>query len=68
MVNELDYAGINFPVPVSQCCRIEVQNDVNVNIFGYENKNFYPVRVSNKENEKEFNLLLLTEGEKNIMY
>ena len=43
--------------------RIEAQNNINVNVFGYKNKQFYPVYVSTGSHE-ELNLLLISDGEK----
>ena len=37
-INKLDYTGIEFPVTVKQYYKIENQNEININVFGYENK------------------------------
>ena len=64
MVQELNYQGAEFPVSIKDKNNIEVQNSINVNVFGYEDKQFYPTFVSKGSNEKVLNLLLVTEGEK----
>ena len=64
MVQELNYQGAEFPVSIKDYNKIEVQNSINVNVFGYEDKQFYPIFVSKGSNEKVLNLLLVTEGEK----
>lgn len=43
MVQELNYQDVEFPVRLQQRLqqnynKIEVQNDININAFGYENK------------------------------
>ena len=37
---------------------------INVNVFGYEDRQFYPIYVSKQNNEKVRNLLLISDGEK----
>ena len=44
--------------------KIEVQNSINVNVFGYEYRHFFPIYVSKLKNAKELNLLLVTDGQK----
>ena len=43
--------------------RIEAQNKVNINVFGYENKQFFPIYISTGDHE-ELNLLLISDEEK----
>ena len=64
MVEDLNYQDIEFPVSAKDYTKIEVQNCINVNVFGYEYKQFYPIFVSEQHNEKVLNLLLIAEGEK----
>ena len=45
-INKLDYSGIEFPVTTKQYNKIEKQNEININVFGYENKQPYPIFVS----------------------
>ena len=42
---------------------IENRFEMNVNVFGYENK-VYPLYVSKKSHTKVLNLLLITENDK----
>ena len=44
--NNLNYDGIEFPVQEKDFKKIEVQNNICVNVFGYENKLVYPVYIS----------------------
>lgn len=38
MVQKLNYQGIEFPVSVKDYTEIEAQNNINVNVVGYEDK------------------------------
>lgn len=62
MAQRLRYQGVEFPVNVKDYGNVEVQN--NINVFGYEDKQFLPIYVSKQKNTDESNLLLITEGEK----
>ena len=63
MVQELNYQGVDFPVSLKDYNKIEEQNNININVFGYENKQFYPIYVSKQKNEDIINLLLITKDE-----
>ena len=63
LVDELDYTNIEFPVTVKQINKIEKQNDININVFGYENKQPYPIYISKEKFEDQMNLLLITDDE-----
>ena len=43
--------------------KIEEQNNISVNLFGYENRQPYPIYVSKEKFEDELNLLLITDCE-----
>ena len=60
---ELYYEGIEFPVAVKDYSKLEWKNSININVFGYENKQFYPIYVSKEGNEDVLNLLLITKDE-----
>ena len=62
-IKNLNYSGIEFPVATKQYNKIEKQNNININVFGYENKQPYPIYVSKERNEDFLNLLLITENE-----
>ena len=40
-----------------------MQNETNINVFGYENKQPYPIYVSKEKYDNQMNLLLITENE-----
>ncbi|XP_068675341.1 uncharacterized protein [Montipora foliosa] len=62
-VDNLNYQGIEFPVTTKQYNKIEKQNEIRINVFGYENKQKYPIHVSKEKYEDCMNLLLTTEDE-----
>ena len=62
-VNNLNYQGIEFPVTIKQYNKIEQQNKIRINVFGYEEKQKYPIYVSKEKYEDCMNLLLITENE-----
>ena len=62
-INQLDYSKIEFPVKINQYNKIEKQNEININVFGYENKQPYPIYISKEKYEKHLELLLITEDE-----
>ena len=63
-VINLNYNGIKFPVSTKYYNKIEKQNDININVFGYEEKQKYPIYVSKEKDDDQMNLLLITKGEK----
>ena len=62
-VDNLNYNEIEFPVTTKQYNKIEKQNEININVFGYENKQPYPIHVSKEKYDNQMNLLLITENE-----
>ena len=62
-IENLNYSGIEFPVTTKQYNKIEKQNEININVFGYEDKQPYPIYVSKEKYEDCLNLLLITENE-----
>ena len=66
-IDKLDYSGIEFPVAIKQHNKIEKQNKININVFGYEDRQPYPIYVSKEKYEDHMNLLLITE-DKNKHY
>ena len=63
-IEKLDYSGIEFPVNVKHYNKIEKQNSININVFGYEDKQPYPIYVSKEKFEDHIGLLLVTKDEK----
>ena len=57
----LDYRGVTFPVTIRDIGKIEKQNKININVFGYD-EYVFPIRNSETEHEETLNVLLI-EGE-----
>ena len=62
-IKNLNYSGIEFPVTTKQYNKIEKQNKININVFGYEDRQPYPIYVSKEKYEDCMDLLLITENE-----
>ena len=59
----LNWKGIDFPTPLKQIKRFEKQNPYSINVYGWREGNVYPLRISEHENERFIDLLLLTNGD-----
>ena len=59
MIEKLDYSGIEFPILKKDYNKIEKKNGIRVNVFGYENKQPFPIHISKEDFKMELNLLLL---------
>ena len=62
-INTLDCSGIEFPVTTKHFNKIEKQNNLNITVFGYEEKQPYPIHISKEEFQDHMELLLITKGE-----
>ena len=62
IASTLDYRGINFPMKARDYEIVEERFNINVNVFGYQNKVFL-LHVSKKLNEQVLNVLLISNGE-----
>ena len=63
MINELNY-GINFPLSQKHYNKVEKQNSIRINVFGYENGQPFPIHISKETFEGQMNLLLITKDGK----
>ena len=63
VVKQLNYDGIGFPVSIKRYNKIETQNRININVFGYENKQPYPIYISKEQFDDILNLLLISDNE-----
>jgi len=63
-IEKFSYSSIEFPVSQKQYNKIEKQNNINISVFGYEEKQPFPIYVSKEKFEDQMNLLLITKGEK----
>ena len=48
-VNSLDYSGVKFSVSQKDYSKIEKQNNVNMKVFGYEEKQPFPIRKKREQ-------------------
>ena len=67
MINELNYDGIDFPLSQKHNIKVEKQNSIRINVFGYEGGQPFPIHISKETFEDQINLLLVTKDEKNTM-
>ena len=64
MINKLNYDGIDFPLSQKHYNKVEKQNSIRINVFGYENGQPFPIHISKETFEDQMNLLLITKDEK----
>ena len=64
LINDLDYEGMKFLVSKASYCRIEIQNNIYINVFCYENGLTYPVYLSDQKFEDSMGLLLMSDENK----
>ena len=64
LVEKLDCDGIKFPLQEKEFSKIEVKNNICINVFGYENKLVFPIYVSDQIFEDSIDLLLLIDDDK----
>ena len=60
----LNYDRIEFPVEEKDFEKIEVQNNICINVFCYENELVFPIYVSDQTFKSSIGLLLLTNDDK----
>ena len=61
---KLDYDEIEFPVKEKDFSKIEVKNNICIDVFGYENGLVFPIYISDKKFEDLIDLLLLIGDDK----
>ena len=63
IADKLNYSNIEFPLNINDYELIEDRFNMNVNVFGYQDK-VYPLHVSKKSYTQVLNLLLITQDDK----
>ena len=58
---ELNLTGINFPMSIDQVEKFEKQNQISVNVFGYEDE-LFPLHIAKGHFHQHKNLLLISKG------
>ena len=64
LIEGLNYEGIEFPVSQKHYNKVEKQNSIRINVFGYEKGQPFPIHISKETSEDQMNLLLITKDEK----
>ena len=59
-IKNLNYANVTFPVAQKDYRKIEIMNNINISVFGYEKQE--PVYIPCKKFNNMLNLLLITKG------
>ena len=57
-IKSFNFDCINYPASLKDVKKFENQNNLSVNVFGYEDKNIYPLHISVKSSPNEVDLLL----------
>ncbi|XP_033761654.1 uncharacterized protein LOC117343421 [Pecten maximus] len=60
---ELDFTGISSPVSMVDIPKFETQNQISINVLGYE-KGLFPVHVTKNRYEKHVDLLMISDQKK----
>ena len=63
IATNLNYSDIEFPLNISDYELIENRFEMNINVFGYENR-VYPLYISKRSHTQTLNLLLITQENK----
>ena len=64
IAEELNYDRIEFPIHENDFNKIEIKNNICINVFGYENEFIFPIHISDRKFEDSMDLLLLIDDEK----
>ena len=64
IAEKLDYDGIDFPVKEKDFDKIEIKNNICINVFGYKNGLVFPIYISSQKFEDSMDLLLLIDDDK----
>ena len=60
--NELNFAGVGFPVTLKDIPKVEKQNSLVINVFGYsESAGIHPLYITKDNDKSPINLLLISE-------
>jgi hypothetical protein len=59
--DELDFSGIEFPVTIDKIGKFERQNNISVNVFGFEDV-LFPIYITKEYFDIHVNLLLYSQG------
>ena len=69
LANDLNYNGIKFPVDKEDFSKIEIKNNIFINVFCYENKLSFPIYLSNQKFGNSMDLLfIINENKSHYVY
>ena len=60
--NWYNHTNITFPVTQKDYRKIEIMNNINISVFGYQKQEPYPVYILKENINDTLNLLLITKG------
>ena len=63
IAEKIDYDEIEFPVQEKDFSKIEMKNNICINVFGYEDELFFPIYVSDQKFKDSMDLLLLNDDD-----
>ena len=63
-IEGLNYEGIEFPVSQKHHNKVEKQDGIGINVFGYEKGQPFPIHISKEKFEDQMNLPLIAEDNK----
>ena len=55
LISQFSYSSISFTVTTRQYNKIEKQCNINLNVFGYEDEQLFPIHISNDRFEITWN-------------
>ena len=64
IAEELNYDRIEFAIHANDFNKMEIKNNICINIFGYENELIFPIYISDQKFQDSVDLLLLIDNEK----
>ncbi|XP_018396274.1 PREDICTED: uncharacterized protein LOC108774621 [Cyphomyrmex costatus] len=59
----LNFADIEFPVTLKDVAKFERSNDISINVYGIEDGDVLPLRLTGEKKEKHVNLLYVQDGD-----
>ena len=65
-ISYFDYDEIEFPVEEKDFSKIEIKNNICINVFGYEDWLVFPIYLSNQKFEDSMDLSLLIDDDKSL--
>ena len=66
--NEMNMEGIEYPVAIMDIDKFEKQNDISINVLGYEDKKLFPLHITETREKQHHVDLLLINKDNNSHY